>query len=107
MSRFELFTMIFYALDSVWDESQNEELGQFLSNANPFLFEDTGSADPAVFDQFCNNVPDNIEISDSYNVAIRYISSLDNIAVKDAWTNISREDWDNAVNDYLSKPHKN
>ena len=53
MNRFELFTMIFYVLDYYWDENQGEELGLFLSSMSPFTFEGTGSADPTVYDEFC------------------------------------------------------
>ena len=107
MSRFELFTMIFYALDASWDDMHNEELGQFLSDANPFLFEDAGSADPAVFTLFCQGLPEQIDVSDSYDMASAYIKSLDNIAIKNAWEKIDPHEWEEGVCRYLSEPHKN
>ena len=33
------FCMIFLALDADWDETHDEELGKYLSDANPFLFD--------------------------------------------------------------------
>ena len=53
MAQFELFCAVFYALDAVWEKTggeqfrksgfeddtvQNEDLRQFLSDANPFLW---------------------------------------------------------------------
>lgn len=46
MNKFELFCMIFYVLDAEWDESKDPILGEFLSSANPFLFEGLSSAVP-------------------------------------------------------------
>ena len=43
MNKFELFCLIFFALDNEWDKTQNEELGNYLSDANPFLFADIGN----------------------------------------------------------------
>ncbi len=48
MTQFDLFSMIFLTLDHYWDEHKGEELGQFLSSMNPFLFEGEGSAVPPV-----------------------------------------------------------
>ena len=42
MKQFELFTMIFYVLDYYWDQNQEEELGNFLSDMSPFTFADIG-----------------------------------------------------------------
>ena len=36
MTRYDLFCMIFLALDADWDETHDEELGKYLSDANPF-----------------------------------------------------------------------
>lgn len=52
MSRFELFCMIFYVLDTEWNETKDAQLGGCLSGADPFLFKEACSADPAVYDTF-------------------------------------------------------
>lgn len=51
------YNRMFKALDDLWDETRDEGLGEFLSGANPTLFDDAGSADPAVF----------VEYSDAFN----------------------------------------
>ncbi len=106
MNRFELFCMIFYALDAEWDESQNGKLGEYLSGANPFLFDDNDSADPAIFAQFCNMVPETVSIEDSYTVALSYIDSLNEESISSAFRATSQEEWTDSVKDYLAEEHK-
>ena len=77
MKQFELFTMIFYILDDAWDDSKDYDLGQFLSSANPFLFEDIGSAVPDIYEEFKNKTPDTIDINNSYQIAVDYIKSIE------------------------------
>ena len=57
MTQFEEFCLIYYALDSVWNNSRNENLGEFLSECNPFLWKSLDSADPAMFAEFCELFP--------------------------------------------------
>lgn len=52
MNIYKSFVYMFYALDAIYDESPNEELGNYLSGLNPFLFDDEGSADPAEYEEF-------------------------------------------------------
>ncbi len=106
MNQFELFCLIFYALDSVWDETHDDALGQYLSSANPFLFTDTGSAVPDIFIEFCKETDERITVEDSYAVARRYIASLNNKAISEAFMTISEDDWLHAVKRYLANPHK-
>lgn len=52
VSAYDTFVAMYYALDAAYDEIKDEELRAFLSDANPFLFKDEGSADPAIFAEF-------------------------------------------------------
>ena len=89
MNKFELYCMIYYVLDAEWDENKNEELGKFLSSANPFQFKDIGSADPLI-----------------YKCAIKYVNSLESKDVKTAFLTVDREEWDECLKEYLSQEHK-
>lgn len=106
MNQFELFSMIFYALDSVWEDTKDFELGQFLSSANPFLFLDIGSADPAIYADFITKVPKKIDVEDSYKIALDYMKSLNNERFLNAFTEISQDEWEEEVKEYLAEPHK-
>ena len=78
MNSFELFTMIFFTLDAYWDEHKGEELGNFLSGMNPFLFEGEGSAISNVYSEFCAFLDDmTITKENSYSIAKEYVYSLD------------------------------
>lgn len=98
--------MIFYVLDAEWEETKDEQPGDFLSDANPFLFTDIGSADPAVYVEFCKLVPEKVNIENSYEVAVAYVNSLNNEIVKKAFTSIEIEEWLECVKEYLSQEHK-
>ena len=106
MNQFELFSMIFYVLDDAWDDSKDYDLGQFLSSANPFLFEVVGSAVPDVYEDFKSKTPNTIDIRDSYRIAVEYIKSIEDGKFLSVFLSTSEEEWVEYVNDYLSKPHK-
>lgn len=106
MNKFELFCMIFYVLDAEWDETKDMQLGEYLSAANPFLFDDIGSADPTVYADFCATVTEPIRIEDSYDIACNYVNKNDNAVVRTAFSSIEKKDWLEFVQDYLSREHK-
>lgn len=49
---YNTFINMFLSLDAYWDEHRDETIAGFLSEANPYLFKDKGSADPAVWLDF-------------------------------------------------------
>ncbi|MDO5014587.1 MAG: hypothetical protein Q4E28_01340 [Clostridia bacterium] len=106
MNQFELFTMIFYVLDAEWDETQDRILGDFLSGANPFLFEDLSSADPEIYKQFCEIVTEPITVENSYIIASKYIASLNSNIISKAFKSITEDEWVDSVKEFLSEEHK-
>ena len=107
MNKFELFCLIFYALDKQWEETNNQELGKFLSNANPFLFKEICSAVADCYENFCEIITDDIvKIEESYKTAKFYIEKLGIADVVHAFSKTSETEWNIAARKYLSKPHK-
>lgn len=106
MNKFELYCMIYYALDAEWEKCKNVQLGAFLSGANPFLFEDIGSADPSIYIDFCKKVPDTILVEDSYEYAKDYIESLNEVALSVAFLTVNTTEWFECVKEFLSQEHK-
>lgn len=107
MNRFELFCLMFFAIDTQWDNSPSEVLGDFLSSANPFFFDDIGSADPSCYDDFCKSVNENIvELNDSYKIAKTYIENLGILEVTEAFKKTNETQWLEAAKKYLSTHHK-
>lgn len=106
MKPFELFTMIFYVLDAAWDKTHDRELGDFLSRANPFLFEDLTSADPEIYMEFCELVEKPIKLENSYTFAKRYIDSLQNKTISEVFAQLSEPAWLGILHEYLSHDHK-
>lgn len=106
MNKFELFCMIFYVLDADWDDTKDAVVGEQLSGANPFLFDDSGSADPAVFAHFCTVIDRDITEKNSYSLAVKYIEELNDKNITKAFYSLGEETWMNSVSDYLSRKHK-
>lgn len=106
MNKFELFCMIFYVLDAEWDESKNHALGEFLSSANPFLFDSLSSAVPEIYNNFVSHISGPITVENSYDKALNYIDSLHNDMINKAFKNISKEEWIESTLDYLAHDHK-
>lgn len=106
MNKFELFCMMFYALDAEWDESQNAILGEFLSSANPFLFDGLGSAVPEIYENFCAHITEPVTVENSYDKALNYTKFLHNDVVFKAFQSISKDEWIESTLDYLSHEHK-
>ena len=106
MNKFELFCMIYYVLDAVWDETKDSKLGEYLSGANPFFFEDLGSADPAVFNCFCEIITEPITVENCYDKAKRYILSLNDEILSNAFFSIDEDEWNEGMIDFLSAHHK-
>ncbi len=107
MNKFELFTMIFFVLDGYWDDHKSDDLGQFLSSMNPFLFEDIGSAVPDIYNDFCKMLGNrSITIDNSFAIAKEYISSFGADYISEAFGWMDEEKWKASCNEYLSEPHK-
>jgi hypothetical protein len=47
---------MFFMLDEYWDETRHDSLAAMLGSLNPFLFEDSISADPAAFQSWVDSV---------------------------------------------------
>ncbi|MCD8316376.1 MAG: hypothetical protein LUB61_03090 [Eggerthellaceae bacterium] len=45
----QVYVAMFYALEAAFHRNKDEELEQYVSDSNPFLWKDGGSADPAVY----------------------------------------------------------
>lgn len=106
MNKFELFSLIFFYLDTQWEENKDEVLGEYLGDMNPFLFKDIGSADPAVYSDFCKVIAEQITVENSLELAKKYIESLDNETVATAFGTIDPQEWLECTVEYLQMEHK-
>jgi hypothetical protein len=102
MNAYDVFTNFYYALDYIFDLTKSTELGDYLSGANPFLFAEEGSADPAVYDEFekafCAEFgTKTVNAESAYNWINKYVDILKNDAVKNAFKKITLQMWIEAV----------
>lgn len=100
---YEAFKMLYYSLDYIWDETKDENLGEFCSNMNPFLWKGENSADPAVYSHFKKlfneKFNDECSYEEAYNFSKEYLKKEVDIYAKyglEAFEKISLENWKNA-----------
>ena len=99
MTQFDLFRLIYGVIDSEWKKTRSEDLVEFLSDANPFVWSDIGSADPYIFLEFCKYVKqEEIPLNESYKIACNYVKFLSKHyelykAVPGAFFKTSEEKW--------------
>ena len=103
ISRIDLFKMMFYTLDDVYDETKNEELGKFLSSANPFLFEGEGSADPSIYNEFCKNIISIDEDDYGYDNVFSYLKQVEEGKFVRFFLTKTKSEWIDAFKVYFSE----
>ncbi len=109
MNTFELFSLIFLLLDERWEvHKENEDLGHFLSEMNPYLWDDIGSADPAVYSEFLDFMQDKTIGEDfGYSLVSPYLDTIEFYPnLKRYLSDVDKETWIDAVHQLLSQPHK-
>lgn len=91
------YIAMFRVLDCIYDEEPTEELRQYLSDANPYIWEDRDSADPAEYDQFLKFYKSTkgnkiLSVDEAYNFALKYLESYTTLATD--FTKVTKEEWD-------------
>ena len=112
MNKFELYCLIFYTMQTEWEDTKNEDLGLWLSSMSPFTFKDIGSAIPDVYQSFCKYVGNKeITLENSFEIAKEYVYSLKDDyysleEIRKVINSVNRDKWIEMCKDFLSKPHK-
>lgn len=101
MNVYTIFKLMYFALDSKWEKDKDGDLGQYLSEMNPFLWNDEGSADPEMYSKFKSKFQEKFNsnecsVEESYNFTKNFLEADDNINAKKAlsvFSNISLDEW--------------
>ena len=103
MTKYELFVMIFYALDAYYEEDTLEDINNFLSDMCPLTFADEGSADPVVYDDYCKFVGNKeIVLENSFSLAKEYVYQIKDLDLKEAFDDLTEEFWIQGCKEFLS-----
>lgn len=104
MRVYDIFVMMYYALDSEYQDNPSEELRLFLSDLNPFRFADEGSADPAAYEDFKNAYSEygTVELN-GYTFAKEYIRRECSPLIQEVFTPITNEEWQEAYEIYQKR----
>ncbi|MDO4962040.1 MAG: hypothetical protein Q4E57_09395 [Eubacteriales bacterium] len=107
MTNYELYCAIFLAFDADWDETHNEGLREYLSDANPFLFEGENSADPAIYAEFCKFMSEyKLTVENSFEIAQKYVEHLQNADLKESFDLLEEEQWYEVLPQLLEEMRK-
>lgn len=108
MNDFELFTLIYYSLDAYYGRDiEDTYINSVVSDMNPFIFDDIGSADPAVYDEYKGFIDGKeITLENSLGIAREYLRTIDYADVTPALERMTEERWIDGCKKYLSQPHK-
>lgn len=101
-----LFKTMYTILDQAWDLNHEENLGNYLSDANPNLC-DGESADPVVYKDFCKKYDDcKNKNMDDYEFIIYYLVNVDKYYgdIKKHFK-ITKKDFENKLLELTNKIH--
>jgi hypothetical protein len=109
MNNFELFTMMFFTLDLQFKNNKSDEnLANYLSSLNPFLWEECTSADPAYYTEFQEFMSDK-KIGDDYgySLVLSFLhSNKYSKGMEKYFLMTPKEKYIEGTIRYLSQPHK-
>ena len=108
MNEFELFTMIYFVLDAYYEKDiEDPFINTILSDMNPFVWADIGSADPAMYSEYRDFLNGRaITLENSLSIAKGYVKTIEYADVTAAFDEITEERWIDYCKKYLSEPHK-
>ncbi len=108
MNEFELFTMIYYALDAYYEDHIDDYyINCILSDMCPFTFKNIGSADPAMYIEYLEFLDKRkITLDNSLDIAKDYLKTIDFADVTPALKDMDKDEWIEYCKEYLSEPHK-
>ena len=107
MNKFELFSLIYFWLSRFYQNATDDRIINQLSEMNPFLWEDIGSADPAVYDDYCSFLGDRtITVENSLAIAQEYVQTIGYADITEAFQKVDRNQWEAGCTRYLSTEHK-
>lgn len=104
MRIYDIFVMMYYALDSEYQYKPSDELRLFLSDLNPFRFADEGSADPVAYEDFQNAYREyGTDEQNGYTFAKEYIRRECSAVIQEAFAPITNEEWQEAYKIYQKR----
>ena len=107
MNKFELFTLIYFWLNNYYKDVDDDMIVNQLSEMDPFIWTDIGSADPAVYSEYCAFLGERkISLENSLSIAKEYVKNIDYVDITEAFENIDPAEWMRGCKEYLASDHK-
>ena len=107
MNEFELFTIMYFWIDCYYKNTTDDRINNVISEMNPFLWKDIGSADPAYYDDFCRYIKgETITLDNSFELAKNYIKTIDYVDITEAFEEPDYDKWKDGCKKYIAEEHK-
>ena len=107
MNEFELYTIMFFWIDCYYDNTTDDRINNVISEMNPFLWQDIGSADPAYYDDFCRYIKGKtITLDNSFELAKDFIKTIDYVDITEAFEKPDYDKWLDGSRRYIAGEHK-
>ena len=107
MNEFELFTIMYFWIDCYYEKNTNDRINNLISEMNPFLWKDIGSADPAYYDDFCRFIKGKtITLDNSFELAKSFIKTIDYVDITEAFDEPDYDKWQDGCKKYIAEEHK-
>lgn len=93
-----IYIAIYRVFECLEEEVADDKLSDFLNMANPYVFQDRKSADPAIYNEFekwINNQPMEITEKNSFDIAKKYVS--EKTSFSPIFDKISKEEWNSLI----------
>ncbi len=89
-----LYIALYRAIFCLNEEKYDDNMENFLSDADPYIFTDRASADPALQDEFEKSLPHNIDyhnFDSLYDVVYNYLKTHTSFSYR--FPQISKDEW--------------
>lgn len=95
MNQSTLFIAMYRALECLYHEEPTEALQEYVSDMNPYLFQDRSSADPVIKEDFIRSIrsqnPNSISPEESYGLVCQFLK--DTTPYEPLFRHISISEW--------------
>ena len=94
MKIFTIYNLMFLILEELYEETKNENLNTFLSEANPYVWEGENSGDPAIYSHFKLNFKDENYVDYAYDYIVDFLSNQKYYdGIVDIFKSLSKEEY--------------
>lgn len=108
MKIFEIYNLMYLVLEELNEDNKSEGVSNFLSEANPYIWEGENSGDPAVYLDFKKQFEEKGTYVDyGYDFIVDYLANIEYYdGLIESFSSLTKEEYIDTCNHILSdQPH--